>query len=148
MPQMRFAAALLLCLPFATQAQTQVCGWMIEKLESETTYTWDIWLQSDAPLDFFYKMSGAGVISETLKPHAPGAEPTRCIRAKRRKSGDSDRPSTRRPSSTSSSNCSRPQPTSSPTSPLRCWRNSPSAATFPSRKRNRPRPWPGNSAPR
>ena len=73
MSPMRFAAAFLLCLPLATQAQTQVCGWMIEKVENENTYTWDIWLQSDATLDFFYKIGGAGVVSEAVKAHSPGS---------------------------------------------------------------------------
>src|SRR5690349_11969568 len=70
---MRFAAALLFCLPLAAPAQTQVCGWLIETLKSESTYDFDIWLQSDAPLDFLYKIGGAGVVSESLKAHSPGS---------------------------------------------------------------------------
>jgi hypothetical protein len=73
MSPLRFISALLLCLPLAMQAQTQVCGWMIEKLESENTYAWDIWLQSDAPLDFYYKIGGVGVVSEAVKAHSPGS---------------------------------------------------------------------------
>src|SRR5258708_28191632 len=71
---MRFIVALVFCLPLAAATQApQVCGWLIERLESENTYAFDIWLQSDARLDFLYKIGGAGVVSESLKAHSPGS---------------------------------------------------------------------------
>jgi hypothetical protein len=46
---------------------------MIEKVDSESTYTFDIWAETDAPLDFLYKIGGTGVVSEGLKAHSPGS---------------------------------------------------------------------------
>jgi hypothetical protein len=74
MASMRLTVALILCLPVAAPAQAaQVCGWLVETLESENTYMFDIWLQSDAPLDFVYNIGGTGVVSESSRAHSPGS---------------------------------------------------------------------------
>jgi len=72
---MRYTATLILCLlPLAARAQnTQVCGWLIETGKAEEPYMFDIWLQADAPLDFYYKIGGAGIVADGLKAHSPGS---------------------------------------------------------------------------
>jgi hypothetical protein len=71
---LRLAAGLLLTLSFAARSQTvQVCGWMVESVKPENVYQFDVWLQTDGELSFFYKMSGAGVVSGSNKTHSPGS---------------------------------------------------------------------------
>jgi hypothetical protein len=74
MVSLRLAAGLLLTLSFAARSQTvQVCGWMVESVKSDNVYQFEVWLQADGELSFFYKMSGAGVVEGSNKSHSPGS---------------------------------------------------------------------------
>jgi hypothetical protein len=74
MVSLRLAAGLLMTLSFAARSQTvQVCGWMVESVKPENVHQFDVWLQTDGELSFFYKMSGAGVVAGSNKTHSPGS---------------------------------------------------------------------------
>jgi hypothetical protein len=68
------AAAAILSLALAHQARaTQVCGWMIEKIEADDLHQVDIFLQADGDLEFLYKIGGRGLTSEGSRMHSPGS---------------------------------------------------------------------------
>jgi hypothetical protein len=68
------AAAAILSLALAHQARaTQVCGWMIEKIEADDLHQVDIFLQTDGEMEFLYKIGGRGMLSEGSRMHSPGS---------------------------------------------------------------------------
>ena len=70
----RLFAALIFCFSLTALAQsTQVCAWLVETAQPDNVYSFDIWLQADAKLDFLYKIGGAGVVTDSGKFHSPGS---------------------------------------------------------------------------
>ena len=65
-----FAAAL--ALPAAPARAAQLCGWLVETVDAEQTHDFALWLESDADLEFFYKMSGKGIVTPSMKAYSPG----------------------------------------------------------------------------
>ena len=58
----------------ATQASaTQVCAWMRETLGADSEYDFDLWMQSDSHLDFFYKIGGKGIVTGGFTGNSPSS---------------------------------------------------------------------------
>jgi len=66
------AAALLLVLAGMPARATQICGWIVEKIEANEVHQLDLWLQADGDLEFLYKIGGEGILSEGSRMHSPG----------------------------------------------------------------------------
>ena len=49
----------------------QVCAWLVEKAEKEDLHQFDLWLQADTRMDFFYKIGGTGVTGDRFRAHSP-----------------------------------------------------------------------------
>jgi hypothetical protein len=62
--------ALIAASPVSAHA-AKVCAWMIETEEPDDVRTLVIWLQSDADIDFFYKVGGRGIVMPGNTGNAP-----------------------------------------------------------------------------
>jgi hypothetical protein len=65
-------AALVVALAAPAEA-AQVCGWLVESVDADEVNRWDLWLQSDADMDFKYEMKGEGVTTESSRIYSPGS---------------------------------------------------------------------------
>jgi hypothetical protein len=65
-------AAFIALLSGAVSAQaTQVCAWVTESNQPGHMRTLDLWLQSDADIDFVYEVSGRGIATIGGDANAP-----------------------------------------------------------------------------
>jgi hypothetical protein len=52
---------------------TELCGWLVETTNAEAVHDFTLWLEADNDLDFFYKMTGKGVSTESSRAYSPGS---------------------------------------------------------------------------
>jgi hypothetical protein len=64
-------AATLMTAPPVRAAQ--LCGWLTEKISGDSVHEFDLWLESDSRVNFFYKMTGKGVTTENSRSYSPGS---------------------------------------------------------------------------
>jgi hypothetical protein len=73
-PMIAAIAAVALSFAFAAEARaTQICGWMVEKIEGDDLHSVDIYLQADGEMEFLYKVGGRGLLSEGSRSHSPSS---------------------------------------------------------------------------
>jgi hypothetical protein len=74
---MRYAIiAVLAALAFAAPARAaNVCAWMLESNEGDegNVRQLEIWLEADADVDFFYKIGGRGIVSDSMTGNSPSS---------------------------------------------------------------------------
>jgi hypothetical protein len=63
---------LVFALAGAAQAK-QVCGWLVEKNNSDNLRQVDLWLQADSEIEFLYQIGGKGLADESGHSHSPGS---------------------------------------------------------------------------
>jgi hypothetical protein len=72
-PIMSLRALVVLCLalalPNAAHA-TQVCAWLVEANAADNEIDFELWLQSDGDTDFFYQITGEGVVTDSSQSHS------------------------------------------------------------------------------
>lgn len=66
-------AALVAALATVPAQAAQVCGWLVESIDADKVNSWDLWLQSDAEVDFKYEMKGEGITTESSRMYSPGS---------------------------------------------------------------------------
>ena len=70
----RIAATLALLLALGGQANaTEVCGWLKETVKRDQFHMFELWLQADGETDFLYQITGAGIVTASMKSHSPGS---------------------------------------------------------------------------
>jgi hypothetical protein len=74
----RCLAGLTLCFSLTAQAQDnkkmpQVCAWIVETKHPTDVHQFDLWLQSDAALEFLYVIGGEGIVTSSGKSHSPSS---------------------------------------------------------------------------
>jgi hypothetical protein len=52
---------------------TELCGWLAETANADRLHEFSLWLEADGQVDFFYKMTGAGIVTEGMKSYSPGS---------------------------------------------------------------------------
>jgi hypothetical protein len=67
-----FLAALILLVPCSAPARAaQVCAWLVESSQPLDVRMLTLWLQSDADIDFLYKIDGDGIVTEAGSSNSP-----------------------------------------------------------------------------
>ena len=64
------ALALLFTLTAPAHA-TEICAWLVESNEPENVRVLTLWLQSDADVDFLYKVDGKGIVTHSGESNSP-----------------------------------------------------------------------------
>jgi hypothetical protein len=73
-PRLGLAIAVAAVIVAASPAHAaELCGWLIETTEADSVHQFDLWLEADADVSFFYKMSGKGIVTEGMKAYSPGS---------------------------------------------------------------------------
>jgi hypothetical protein len=52
---------------------TELCGWLVETTDAEAVHEFALWLEADGDLDFFYKMTGQGITTDSSRAYSPGS---------------------------------------------------------------------------
>ena len=65
-------AAAVLALAGPARA-TQVCGWIDETVDADNVHLFSLWLEADGDTDFFYRMAGKGVVTESSTSYSPSS---------------------------------------------------------------------------
>jgi hypothetical protein len=70
---MRWHAAILAVGLFgaAPAHAGQVCAWLVESNKPDDVRDLALWLQSDSDIDFFLKIAGKGIVTESMTAHSP-----------------------------------------------------------------------------
>jgi hypothetical protein len=63
-----FAALLALSVPARA---ANICAWIVESNEDEEVRVLNLWLQSDADVDFLYKVDGKGIVNGMGSGNSP-----------------------------------------------------------------------------
>jgi hypothetical protein len=50
----------------------QLCGWLIETIETDDLHQFELWLQAENEIDVVYRMRGEGIVSESSRSYSPG----------------------------------------------------------------------------
>lgn len=50
----------------------QLCGWLIETVETNDLHRFELWLQAENETDVVYKMRGEGIVTESSRSYSPG----------------------------------------------------------------------------
>jgi hypothetical protein len=66
------AAALVIAATGPAHA-AELCGWLMETTEADSVHQFNLWLEADADVSFFYKMTGKGIVTEGVKAYSPGS---------------------------------------------------------------------------
>lgn len=51
----------------------ELCGWLTETVDADSTHDFSLWLEADGEVNFFYKMTGQGIVTEGMKAYSPGS---------------------------------------------------------------------------
>lgn len=66
------ASAALVSLGIAGEANaTQLCGWMVEKLEPNDVHHVELFLGADREIEFLYRIAGQGMVGDSGHMHSP-----------------------------------------------------------------------------
>ncbi len=66
------AAAVVIAAAGPARA-AELCGWLVETTAADSVHQFDLWLEADADVSFFYKMTGKGIVTEGMKAYSPGS---------------------------------------------------------------------------
>jgi hypothetical protein len=72
-PLAALGLAALISAAGAPARAAELCGWLTETADAEKVHEFSLWLEADANVAFFYKMTGKGVVSEGMKAYSPGS---------------------------------------------------------------------------
>jgi len=75
-------AAVALVAAGGSARATELCGWLVETVEGDNVHQFSLWLEADGDANLFYKMTGAGIVTESVKAYSPGSG-TFSLRARR-----------------------------------------------------------------
>jgi len=73
MSRLVMACCVLLASLSAPARAAEICAWLVESDRPEQEHLLTLWLQSDAEIDFLYKVMGPGIVSEAGESNAPAA---------------------------------------------------------------------------
>jgi hypothetical protein len=65
------AATALVSASVGCADATQICAWLVESNQPDDVRQLDLWLQSDADIDFLIKVDGDGIIDGSGKSNSP-----------------------------------------------------------------------------
>jgi hypothetical protein len=72
-PLTALGLAVLISAASTPARAAELCGWLTETADAEGVHEFSLWLEADAYVAFFYKMTGKGVVSEGMKAYSPGS---------------------------------------------------------------------------
>ena len=73
-PPLGLAIAAAMAITAAGPARAaELCGWLTETADADGVHQFDLWLEADADVSFFYKMTGKGVVTEGMRAYSPGS---------------------------------------------------------------------------
>ena len=65
------AAVVISALIVGRADAAQVCAWLVESNQPDDVRQLDLWLQSDANIDFLIKVDGGGILDDSGKSNSP-----------------------------------------------------------------------------
>jgi hypothetical protein len=67
-----FLAGLVLLVPLSAPVHAaQICAWLVESSQPQDVRVVTLWLQSDADIDFLYRVYGKGIVTDSGASNAP-----------------------------------------------------------------------------